>query len=479
MKTDITHLPKQIQNDLAYITEFLVKDYEVAASNGTSNKQNCANITNIILHGRFTEDDLKSDTELLPTEEASYYNILILVTKILPDSLYQVLAVEKQINSSGELAYPVRLQMETVTKLNKLLKDGYLAYDQIEERSILLYNSGGKGRNLLHMPHQPNAAKHYIRARDHFDRAFPLAQSFLSGAQFFRKTDHNAAAFMLHISAEQAYEAFMLVHILYYPYSRTLMDLREVSESIHQELQFVWAGREGRRSFFKLKCAFKGPRYTPDYKITRVELDRMFKYVKELHKLINYICQLKFEELKAGSLKKPNKDWLEIIGEVLTQPKPEALKDRDGSIETPGDDTPKGAIGPTKVIETTDIDTAVTDPSPIYRTPEQEEALEKLRTKIFDLEEPCFELEQLGCVLKSMAHGDDDAELSGIFVMGRVVQERAHMIKDIFKQMVDLLRQTRIRDDDPAEDKSDPNSHDHFTDSNLKRSQEGPGQIMI
>jgi len=75
-----------------------------------------------------------------------------------------------------------------------------------------------------------------------------------------------------------------------------------------------------------------------------------------------------------------------------------------------------------------------------------------------------------------MAHGDDDAELSGIFVMGRVVQERTYMIKDIFKQMVNLLRQTRIRDDTPAEDKSGPNSHDHFTDSNLKRSQEGPEQ---
>ena len=47
---------------------------------------------------------------------------LILVTKILPDSLYQIQAVEKQINSSGEIAYPVRLQMETVTKLNKMLK---------------------------------------------------------------------------------------------------------------------------------------------------------------------------------------------------------------------------------------------------------------------------------------------------------------------------------------------------------------------
>ena len=54
--------------------------------------------------------------------------------------------------------------------------------------------------------------------------------------------------------------------ILYYPYSRTIMDLREVSESIHQELQSVWAGREGRRSFFKPKCAFRGPRYTLDVK---------------------------------------------------------------------------------------------------------------------------------------------------------------------------------------------------------------------
>jgi len=451
MKTDITHLPLQIQNDLAYITEFLVKDYEVAPSNGTSNKQNCANITNIILHGRFTEDDLQSDTELCPTEEAYYYNILILVTKILPDSLYQIQAVEKQINSSSELGYPVRLQMETVTKLNKLLKDGYLAYDQIEERGILLYNGGGKGRNLLHMPHQPNAAKHYIRARNHFDRAFPLAQSFLSGAQFFRKTDHNAAAFMLHISAEQAYEAFMLVHILYYPYSRTLTDLRETSESIHQELQFIWAGREGRRSFFKLKCAFKGPRYTPDYKVTRVELDRMFKYVKELHKLVHYICQLKFEELKTGSLKKPCKDWLEIIGEVLTQPKPEAPKDKDEP----------------ETIETPDIETKISLPP--CQTAEQEDILRKLSRKVFDMEEPCYELEALGDVLTYMAWDGNADEHRGIELLGRLIQNRATNVKTIFNQMIALMRESRTSSDAPVNEKSDPKENMESTETKVQK----------
>jgi hypothetical protein len=252
------------------------------------------------------------------------------------------------------------------------------------------------------------------------------------------------------------------------------MDLREVSESIHQELQFVWAGREGRRSFFRLKCAFKGPRYTQDYKVTRVELDRMFKYVKELHKLVNYICQLKFEELKTGSLKKPNKDWLEIIGEVLTQPKPEARKGKDEptelpETETPEDEASKDETEPAKVIETTDTDTTIPDPSPIHRTEGQEKALEKLRTKIFELEEPYFELEQLGRVLKSMSHGDDDAELSGIFVMGRVVHERAHMIRDVFIQMVGLLREIRIRGDDPVEEKSDPKGSQEITDAKKQK----------
>ncbi|MBL4801256.1 MAG: hypothetical protein JKY45_05125 [Emcibacter sp.] len=329
MRNDISHLPEEIQNDLNYISEFLVKDYEVSASNGSSSKQNCANITNIILHGCFAEARWQPDTEVRPAEEVYSYKILILVTKILPDTIYQIQEVEGQLNRSGEVEHSVEVQIQTVRKVNKLLKDGYLVYDQIRDRGILLYNNGAKGRNLFHMPHQPNAAKHYIRARDHFERAFPLARSCLSGAEFFRVRDHNAAAFMLNISAEQAYEAFLLVHILYYPYSRTLTDLRELSESIHQELQFVWAGREGRQSFFKLKSAFKGPRYTADYMITRIELDRLFKYVKVLHKLVHYICQLKFEELKAGSLKKPDKDWLEIIGEVLTNPKRELTNEHE------------------------------------------------------------------------------------------------------------------------------------------------------
>lgn len=61
---------------------------------------------------------------------------------------------------------------------------------------------------------------------------------------------------------------------------------------------------------------------------------------------------------------------------------------------------------------------------------------------------------KLGAVLKSMAYGDDDAEQGGIFVMGRVVQERALVIKDIFTQMLGLLKQSRLRDDTPIEGKT-------------------------
>ena len=461
MRNDITHLPTQVQNDLAYITEFLVKDYEVAASNGTSNKQNCANITNIILHGCFTEDHWQPDTELRPAEEVYSYNILITVTKILPDTFYQIQEVERQLNRSGEVEHSIELQIETVRKVNKLLKDGYLVYDQIRDRGILLYNNGAKGRNLFHMPDQPNAAKHYIRARDHFERVFPLAKSFLKGAQFFRDTDYNAAAFMLNISAEQAYEAFMLVHVLYYPYSRTLTDLRETSESIHQELQFVWAGREGRQSFFKLKCAFKGPRYTPDYMITRIELDRLFRYVKELHKLVHYICRLKFEELKTGSLKKPAKDWLEIIGEVLTYPKRKPAKedvpedekeDESGPTETPAIETTDTEVLATGPVE--EVEPVLPDPRPFCRTAAQEQALEELSRKLFDLENPCCELETIADVMRCLAWEGGELEHRGVGLMGQVFRDRATFVKDSFYQIMDLMRESRIDDDVPVKEEA-------------------------
>ena len=446
MKFSYKHLPEQVQNDLKYIADFLVS-YSIAHNKDPYRRYTPSCIRHIILHGCFTEDNWALDTPLRPDEVSYSYNLMLVISAHLWDILPILEEAVELINQSGKISFPLVTKIiDTKGRIDQKLRNGYLAYEQIQAKGILVYSKGDITLDLFTPLERPKAEVHYVQARNYFDHAFPLAELFLSGARSFEDKDSNAAAFMLNLSAAQAYEALMVIHILRYPLGRPLNDLRELAESIHPEIGVIWTGLRGEQVFDQLAEAFRDTRFSVSYHIADNDLELMFGYVEDLHKLVHHICQIKFDALKAGSLTKPNKDWLAVVREALKPPEDPLFDDEPETQKT-----------------------AVTAPSPIIRTPEQEEALEKLRTKIFDLEEPCFELEQLGCVLKSMAHGDDDAELSGIFVMGRVVQERAHMIKDIFKQMVDLLRQTRIRDDDPAEGKSDPKENMDSTDTKKQK----------
>lgn len=155
MRTSITHLPDQIQNDLNQITAFLVKDYEFAARHGTSNKQNCANITNIILHGCFIEDHWTPETKLHPADVSYSYNIMIIVTKILPDTLYQISEVEKRLNIS-----PLNTTSELADELSAL------ALPNIgRSRGAVLYNAKKEGWRSRLVP-GPSGLQHefYIRS---------------------------------------------------------------------------------------------------------------------------------------------------------------------------------------------------------------------------------------------------------------------------------------------------------------------------
>lgn len=362
---------------------------------------------------------------------------MVIISAHLSDILHNLQNVVKKLNQSGKVNFPVVIQVaDTKGRIDQKLRNGYLAYDQIQTRSIQLYSKGNTTHDLFTMTEQLPVEEHHIQARDYYGHAYLLAQQFLSGARSFQDKDRNATAFMLNISAGQAYEALMVVHILRYPLGRPLNDLRELAESLHPELSMIWPGLQGEQIIKSLTTAFRDARFSSEYRITDSELNMMFGYVEDLHKLISYICQIKLDTLKAGSLNKPKRDWLEVVAQALQQSEASLYSNGDG----------QGISGESQ--------NSSLNISPIIRTVAQEEALAKLRATVFDLEEPCYEMVNLGAVLKSMSYGDDDAEQGGIFVMGRVVQERALVIKDIFTQMLGLLKQSRLRDDTPIKRKA-------------------------
>ena len=433
MKFSYSHLPEQVRRDLKFISDYLVR-YSVTHNKCHHQRYTPSCIRHIILHGCFTEDHWTLGKPLHPNEVSYSYNLMLVISAHLWDLLPILKEAVEKINRSGHISFPlVTKVIDTKGRIDQKLRNGYLAYEQIQTKGVLVYSKGDITRDLFTPLDRPKAEVHYIRARDYYDHAFPLAELFLSGAHSFQDKDQGAAAFMLCLSAGQAYEALMVVHILKYPLGRPLRDLRELAESLHPEINMIWTGLRGEQIFDHLSKSLRDVRFSSDYKITDNDLNLMFGYVEDLHKLISHICQQKLDTLKAGSLDKPKQDSLELVGTALKPPE-EPFFDFD-------DEEEEG--------EQNDhcIDEPALSASPIIQSTPQGETMEKLVAAIFDLEEPCYELENFGAVLKSMTREDNEAEQGGIFVIGCVIQERAQVIKDIFTQMLGLLKKNRLQGD--------------------------------
>ncbi|WP_339862522.1 hypothetical protein [Paremcibacter congregatus] len=420
MKFSYTHLPAQVQSDLKHICDFLLEQTAVT-NKSPYHRYTPSHIRHIMLHGCFTEDHWTPETILHPAEVSYRYNIMVIVSAHLCDILPILERAVEQLNQSGRLNYPVVAEIiDTKGRIDQKLRNGYLAYDQIQTRGILVYSRGEITRDLFTPLNQPGAEKHYIQALHYFDHAFPLAKQFLSGARAYKDKDRNAAAFMLNIAAAQAYEAFMVVHILKYPLGRPLNDLRELAESIHSELAMVWTGLQGEQTFDHLSAAFRDVRFSAYYHVTDSTLNAMFGYVEDLHKLVHHICKLKFEALKAGSLAKPDKDGLETVRDALKPPEDSLFDDDDEDDEAQ--------------------QTTVPDPSPILRTTEQAASNNALSGFLCDLDGACSELYTLADILLSLTDLTAGAASSCEFALiSQFLQERTRKIANIHEQMATLL----------------------------------------
>tara|TARA_R110002073_G_scaffold9448_10_gene48119 strand:- start:3342 stop:4685 length:1344 start_codon:yes stop_codon:yes gene_type:complete len=441
MKFSLTHLPKPVQTDLTYIADFLVR--QTIPVQDPHDRYTPSRIRHIILQGYFTEDHWTPKTILHPDVISYSYNLMVIVSAHLCDILPSLERAVEQLNRSGKVRFPVRLRFtDTKGRIDRKLRNGYLAYDEIQDRGTVIYSKGDITQDLFQLPERPAAAEHLVRAQGYYDHAYPLARLFLAGAKSFAEKDRGAAAFMLNLSAAEAYEALMVVHILKYPLGRPLSDLRELAESLHPELAVIWTGLKAVQIFDLLTRAFGHVRFSPDYTITAAELNAMFGHVEDLHKLVSRICHLKFDALKSGSLAKPQKDGLEIVREALEPPEDWWLDEDDTEAEPP-------------VLQTTDP-----FPAPILRTVEQEEALEKLRSALSGIEEPCSELHTMADILRSLSENNSGTACScEVYLMAQIIEERIRVIEKLYSHMFDLIEDRLPRDDPPRDDSISEREH--------------------
>ncbi len=417
MKFSYSHLPEPVRADLAHIASFLVR--QTIPTQAPRDRYTPSRIRHIILHGCFTEDHWTPDTALHPDVTSYSYNLMVIVSAHLCDILPSLERAVAELNQSGKVRFPVRLGFaDTKGRIDQKLRNGYLAYDRIQARGIVIYSRGKITRDLFLLPPRPDAAAHLVQARKYYDHAYPLAQLLLSGARAYAPLDRNAAAFMLNLAAAQGYETLMAVHILDYPPGCPLYDLRELAESLHPELAVIWTGRQGELIFDHLASAFRQVRFSGDYTVTTPELEAMFGHVEDLHTLVRHICGIKFTALQAGSLAKPPQDGLESVTQALR----------------PGDDAIYGIAD--------DEDTLYLGPPPVAaHTTERDSPRNKaLSAAMSGLVGYCSELHTIADILRSLTDLTAGAASSCEFaLMGQFVEERTRMIEETHERMTAML----------------------------------------
>lgn len=279
MKTDLTHLPEDKQEELKEITKIIIENIPAEM---------------VILFGSHARGDWVEDFQET-YEYVSDFDILI-VTK----DRKAAKGHKKWQNLNKALA-----AIQDVTKTNIIQHSVWFVNDKIErnfyffvdifKEGIMLFDSGNF---RLSEPKELSSLERQKKASNGFSHWFESANRFLETFEFnFQKGETNTgyysnAAFELHQATERYYATILLVFTDYKPRTHDIEELGKQIEKLHSEFASVFPKKtpEQERLFILLKKAYIDARYEINYKIEKVELEYLSNRVRLLRDLTDRIC---------------------------------------------------------------------------------------------------------------------------------------------------------------------------------------------
>lgn len=293
MKTDLDHLPKAKQRELAHVVRVLFEEFEAQTGRATQAWKKRGRILKLILYGSYARggwvDDPKGGYK-------SDYDILVVVNdKRLTDPVeYWATADDRlmrDVTINKALSAPVNFIVHDLADVNDQLSHGRPFFVDIAEQGIALYEAEGFE---LATPRVLPPEEARAEARKHFERWFASAQSRFDGAKFhIERGQHRDAAFDLHQTVERLYHCVLLTLTLYSPKSHKLNFLRSRAEEVAPELMDAWprSERTDRRAFELLREAYVNARYSPHYAISEEQLAWLGERVAVLQGLVREVSE--------------------------------------------------------------------------------------------------------------------------------------------------------------------------------------------
>jgi predicted nucleotidyltransferase/HEPN domain-containing protein len=279
MKTTLTHLPDEKQEELKSLTEIILEKVPAEM---------------IILFGSHARGDWVEDFQE-NTEYVSDYDILV-VTKdrksAKDDKKWWDL--NKIINSNDEQT-SVTIIHHSIGFVNDKIEGNQYFFVDILKEGIMLFDSG---KFKLSEPKAMNAEQRQRKAKEQFEPWFRSANHFCEGFEFyFQKGENDSsyysiAAFQLHQAAERFYVTILLVFTDYKPKIHDIEVLGNQAEKLNSSLGTVFPKNtpEKKRLFELLQKAYIDSRYNMNYKIEKGELEYLSERVKLLRDLTERIC---------------------------------------------------------------------------------------------------------------------------------------------------------------------------------------------
>lgn len=284
MKTDLSHLPENKQNELQAIKNALIPRW--------------VEIEMIILFGSYARGTWKEDKykEAGTTYEyTSDYDLLIILGKngqANSDSLTQ--SISSRLKEL-KLSVPVHPIFHGVEFVNNQLSEGNYFFGDIKKDGISLFTSN---RYQLADKREMEPAETQAIAQRDFNNWFDSANNFLFlYSSAFEHGILKEAAFLLHQATERYYGAVQLVFTAYKPKTHDIEDMGYLAKACDVEFGKVFPQTqfEERQRFDLLRKAYVDARYNMDYTISEDDLTYLSERVKILRDLTEHICKQKIE----------------------------------------------------------------------------------------------------------------------------------------------------------------------------------------
>jgi HEPN domain-containing protein/predicted nucleotidyltransferase len=284
VKTSLSHLPEDKQQEIQSITESIVQLVKPEM---------------VILFGSYSRGDWVEDRHIedgITVEYKSDYDILVVTGK--PQDMPHGLGkdVRRKIKKAEHLQTTPHIIFHDIKFLNTELEEGHYFFADIVKEGTMLYNTGG---HQLATAKELSPVDRANKAKVYFDEWFSNAlDSWTHYNYAMRDERYKKAAFELHQAAENLYKTIILVFTDYKPKTHDLDDLNKQVGYADVRFKTVFPNQtdEDKRRFTILVKAYIDSRYKLGYTVDSEDLKWLAERVGRLKELTEAVCNEKIEQ---------------------------------------------------------------------------------------------------------------------------------------------------------------------------------------